>query len=116
METHNPELGSHLVVDRDLALLDWTNVKCSSIDIVHKGYIGTSSPPIIFWIGVLPNTLFPDDGLVVALTSQEFLTEHGITVVDDTIHKSFVTRLASGPELLRPNSQLDSDYMAELII
>jgi hypothetical protein len=96
------------------ALLDYMNVKCSSIDIVRIGYVGTSSPPIVFWIGVLPNTLSPNDGLVVALTCQEFLAEHGITDVNVEICETIVTKLANGPELLGPDSQQDSDRTTEL--
>ncbi|KAF8267033.1 hypothetical protein EI94DRAFT_1786628, partial [Lactarius quietus] len=82
------------------ALLDLMHVKWTSIDVVRIGIAGDHSAPVILWIGVMPRSLFGEDGLVVASRCQDLLVEFNIIDVDVEIRESIVTRSVGGPKLL----------------
>jgi hypothetical protein len=46
--------------------LDSKGVKWTSLDPIRMGYAGESSPPAIVWVGVVPGSLFAEDGVEVA--------------------------------------------------
>ncbi|KAG8703591.1 hypothetical protein FRC08_002747 [Ceratobasidium sp. 394] len=94
------------------ALLDSSEVKWTSTDIVRIRDVGEDFAPVILWIGVMPGSLSGNDGVVVASKCRELLEENGITDVDVEIRESVVTRLA-GPKLLTSTGYF-SDPTAEL--
>ncbi|THU84852.1 hypothetical protein K435DRAFT_397583 [Dendrothele bispora CBS 962.96] len=77
------------------------NVMWTSTDIVRIGYAdelelpSAPPPPVILWIGVMPESLSSEDGFVVASKCKKLLEEHGITDVDVEIRESVVTRSES---------------------
>ena len=81
------------------ALLNSMEVKWTSTDVVRIANEGESSAPVILWIGVIPNSLSGDNGVVVASKCRELLVEFNIADVDVEIRESVVTRSA-GPRLL----------------
>lgn len=74
-----------------LALLDSMEVKWTSIDIVRIGDSEEYYAPAILWIGVMPASLPPNDGVIVASRCKALLEEHGITDVDVEIRESVVS-------------------------
>jgi hypothetical protein len=60
-------------------LLDSRNVKWTSTDVVRIGNVGGPFAPVILWIGVLPQSLSGNDGIVVVHRCKGLLEEHGIT-------------------------------------
>lgn len=78
-------------------------MKWTSTDVVRIGNAGESSAPVILWIGVMPESLSGDDGIVVAHKCRELFEEHGITDVEVEIRESVVTRMTRsvGPQLLK---------------
>jgi len=97
-----------------LDILESERVKFTSVDVVRIGEVGEPSPPVILWIGVLPESLTPVDGLGVALQCKDFLEKNNIVDVDVEIRESIVTRSA-GPRFLDPlRWPFDSDPTVEL--
>jgi len=97
-----------------LDILESERVKFTSVDVVRIGEVGEPSPPVILWIGVLPESLTPVDGLDVALQCKELLEKNSIVDVDVEIRESIVTRSA-GPRFLDPLGwSFDSDPTVEL--
>ena len=84
-----------------LDILESEKVKFTSVDVVRIGEVGEPSPPVILWIGVLPESLTPVDGLDVALQCKELLEKHDILDVDVELRESIVTR-SVGPRFLQP--------------
>ncbi|GBE77162.1 hypothetical protein SCP_0100340 [Sparassis crispa] len=81
--------------------LDSKGVKCTSLDPVHMGYAGESSPPIIVWIGVVPGSLSAEDDVEVATHCKSILSAHDIDDVHVEIRESEVIRSA-GPKMYKP--------------
>ena len=97
-----------------LDILESKRVKFTSVDVVRIGVVGNPCPPVILWIGVLPESLNPVDGLNVALQCKELLEKNDILGVDVEIRESFVTRSA-GPRFLDPVTRaFDSNPTVEL--
>ena len=97
-----------------LDILESEKVKFTSVDVVRIGEVGEPSPPVILWIGVLPESLTPVDGLDVALQCKELLEKNSIVDVDVEIRESIVTRSA-GPRFLDPlDRAFDSDPTVEV--
>lgn len=92
-------------------LLDSMGVKWTSIDVVRIVNAGapSNSAPVIIWIGVAPESLSGDDGVVVAHKFRELLVESDIVDVEVEIRESVVTRLAGGPKLLAPTYSCEPD-------
>ena len=84
-----------------LDILESEKVKFTSVDVVRIGEVRAPSPPVILWIGVLPESLTPVDGLDVALQCKELLEKHDILDVDVELRESIVTR-SVGPRFLQP--------------
>jgi hypothetical protein len=70
--------------------LDDKKVKWTSLDPVRMGYVGVSSPPVIVWIGVVPDSLSAKDGVEVATRCKDILTTHNINNVHIEIRESEV--------------------------
>ncbi|THH15856.1 hypothetical protein EW146_g4700 [Bondarzewia mesenterica] len=77
--------------------LDSKGVKWTSLDPVHMGYAGESSPPVIVWIGVVPGSLSAEEGVEVATHCKSILSAHDIDVHVE-IRESMVIRSA-GPKM-----------------
>ena len=76
--------------------LNVKGVKWMSLDPVCMGYAGeSSSPPIIIWMEVVPDSLSAGDGVEVAIYSKCIISAHGIDDVHIEIRESEVTRPAS---------------------
>lgn len=71
-----------------IATLDSMKVNWTSLDIVRIGYEGEHPGPVDLWIGVLPESLCSDDGLVAVSKCRELLEEYGIADVDVEIRES----------------------------
>lgn len=88
------------------ALLDLMDVKWTSTDVVRIGKTGSSSAPVILWIGVMPGS--GREGVVAAFKCRELLTEYSIADVEVEIRESIVTRSpAASPHLLAPAPSSD---------
>ena len=78
-------------------------VECTSLDPVHMGYAGESSPPAIIWVGVVPGSLSAEEGVELATHLKAILSAHGID--HDDIHietrEAEVIRSA-GPKMYQP--------------
>ena len=99
---------------RIIDVLESNSVKFTSIDVVRIGVAGEPSLPVIVWIGVLPETLSPLDGLMVALQCKELLEKNDIMDVHVELRESIVTR-SVGPRFLdSPESYVDSKPMVEV--
>ncbi|KAH7910997.1 hypothetical protein BJ138DRAFT_1126399 [Hygrophoropsis aurantiaca] len=87
------------------ALLDSMKVEWTSTDVVRIVNAGaaSSSAPVTIWIGVLPESLSGNDGVVVVSKCQALLVENGITDVEVEIRESVVTRSA-GPKLFNTSN------------
>jgi len=97
-----------------LDILESERVKFTSVDVVRIGAVGERCPPVILWIGVLPESLTPVDGLDVALQCKELLEKNDIVDVDVELRESIVTRSA-GPRFLDPLGwAFDPDPTVEL--
>ena len=94
-----------------LDILESESVKFTSVDVVRIGIVGEPSPPVILWIGVLPASLSPVDGLNVALQCKELLEKNDIIDVDVELRESIVTR-SVGSRFLDP--VLSSNPTAEV--
>ena len=86
-----------------LDILESERVEFTSVDVVRIGVVGERSPPVILWIGVLPGSLTPVDGLKVALRCKGLLEKNDITDVDVEVRESIVTR-SVGPRFLDPTA------------
>ena len=84
-----------------LNILESERVKFTSVDVVRIGVVGEPSPPVILWIGVLPGSLTPVDGLDVALQCKELLEKNDIADIDVEVRESIVTR-SVGLRFLEP--------------
>jgi hypothetical protein len=86
------------VIDRLTAMkVEWT-----SLDVVRIGTVGESSaPPIILWIGVVPESLSGENGHAVALDARKVLYDKGIEDIEVEIRESRVFK-SVGPKLLTP--------------
>jgi len=80
--------------------LDSKGVKWTSLDPVHMGCAGESSPPVIVWMGVVPGSLSAEEGVEVATHSKSILSAHGIDVHVE-IRESMVTHSAC-PKMYKP--------------
>ena len=97
-----------------LDILESERVKFTSVDVVRIGAVGERCPPVILWIGVLPESLTPVDGLDVALQCKELLEKNDIADIDVELRESIVIRSA-GPRFLDPLGWApDSDPTVEL--
>ena len=79
-------------------ILESENVKFTSVDVVRIGLVGEPTPP---WIGVIPDTLSPINGLKVALQCKELREKNDIMGVHVELRESIVTR-SFGPRFLDP--------------
>jgi hypothetical protein len=86
-----------------LAVLESEGVLWTSVDVVRIGDAEEFSTPapVILWIGVMPQSLTPADGLTVALKCKKYLEQEGITDVHVELRESIVSRWA-GPRFLDP--------------
>jgi len=84
-----------------VAYLDAKGVKCTSLDPVHMGYAGESSPPAIIWVGVVPGSLSAEEGVEVATHLKAILSAHGIDDIHIEIREAEVIRSA-GPKMYQP--------------
>jgi hypothetical protein len=93
------------------ALLDLMDVKWTSTDVVRIGKTGSSSAPVILWIGAMPGS--GREGVVAAFKCRELLTEYSIADVEVKIRESIVTRsLAASPIFSRPPLHLTQPLMS----
>lgn len=86
------------------AIIDYLGrkaVEWTSLDPVRIGDAGAPSPPVIVWIGVVPNTLSPQDGVEVATGCKAILSAHKMDDVHVEIRESLVVRSA-GPKMYKP--------------
>jgi hypothetical protein len=93
-----------------LTVLESEGVMWTSVDVVRIGNTSArqSSAPVILWVGVMPGSLTPADGLTVALKCKKYLEQEGITDVHVELRESVVTRWA-GPRFLDPPDTFDRD-------
>ncbi|KAJ7760931.1 hypothetical protein B0H16DRAFT_1661939 [Mycena metata] len=84
-------------------LLDSLDVRWTSIDVVRIAVPEDSGSFafVVLWIGVMPETLSGDEGVVVVSKCREILLEYDIAEVEVEIRESVVTR-SVGPALLEP--------------
>ncbi|KAM5543270.1 hypothetical protein V8D89_003144 [Ganoderma adspersum] len=83
--------------------LDTKRVKWTSLDPVHMGYIGESSPLPIVWLGVIPGCLSATEGVEVATHCRGILSAHNVDDVHVEIRESEVVLSAGhSPKLYRP--------------
>ena len=80
---------------KDYTLLNSMKIKRTSIDIVHIGYDGESSAPVMIPRRGESRISLPVlmDGIIVAHMCRESLEDNHITDVDVEIRESVVTRL-----------------------
>ncbi|PIL33932.1 hypothetical protein GSI_03639 [Ganoderma sinense ZZ0214-1] len=81
-----------------VAYLDAKGVKWTSLDPLRMGKIGDTSPPHIVWLGVVPGSLSPEEGVEVATHCRNILSSHGIDDVHVEIRESEVLRSSAGRE------------------
>jgi len=81
--------------------LDSKGVNMTSIDPIRMGYESESPPPVIVWIGVLPQSLSVEDGINVATHCKGILSTHNIDDVHVEIRESEVIHLAC-PKMYKP--------------
>ena len=82
-----------------LDLLNSEGVKWTSVDVVRIGIVGEPSAPVILWIGVIPMSLSPVDGLEVALKCKRLLEKNVIIDVHAEFRESIIIPLV-GPRFL----------------
>jgi len=102
-------VGNHVLVDvwednlalKIHAVLEEMRVMWTSTDVVRIGYTEEAYAPVILWIGVIPESLSGNDGLIVASKCKKVLEDHSVVDVHVEIRESTVTR-GAGPGLLMP--------------
>ncbi|KAJ7760921.1 hypothetical protein B0H16DRAFT_1719628 [Mycena metata] len=89
------------------ALLNSLDVEWTSTDVVRIAVPedSDSSPFVVLWIGVMPETLSRDEGVVVVSKCREVLLEYDLADVEVEIRESVVTR-SVGPALLEHEGDL----------
>lgn len=87
-------------------ILEKNGVKWTSTDVLRIGYVGECAAPVVIWIGVTPDTLSHQDGLVVAKACKELLAVHNITDMEVEIREANVIRYIS-PKFKKPASSID---------
>ncbi|KAL0069091.1 hypothetical protein AAF712_003777 [Marasmius tenuissimus] len=84
-----------------MEILNSKRVQWTALDVIRIAKVGEPSAPVIVWIGILPQSLSPPNGLDVALECKQVLVRNSITDVDVEIRETLVSRSA-GPSFLDP--------------
>ncbi|EUC59342.1 hypothetical protein RSOL_309370, partial [Rhizoctonia solani AG-3 Rhs1AP] len=84
---------NHIIPAMQAYLLE-EGVQYTSLDPVRVGTVSECSPPVIIWVGVIPDSLSAEQDIKVATHCRFILTDHTIDDVHVEIRESQVTHSA----------------------